>query len=125
MSGKTPVRVVQKPWGHETIWAHTEHYVGKVLHIKAGESLSLQYHNVKDEVIHVLKGEMIYRVADAAGSPLREVRLTEGESYRNEPGHVHHMTAVTDCTLLEASTNHLDDIVRLTDKYGREGTSAP
>jgi mannose-6-phosphate isomerase len=125
MSGKTPVQVVQKPWGHETIWAHTEHYVGKVLHIKAGESLSLQYHNVKDEVIHVLKGEMIYRVADAAGSPLREVRLTEGESYRNEPGHVHQMQAITDCDLLEASTPHLDDVVRLTDKYGREGTSAP
>ena len=125
MSGKTPVRVVQKPWGHETIWAHTGHYVGKVLHIKAGESLSLQYHRQKDEVIHVLKGEMIYRVGDAPGAPLRDVRLVEGESYRNEPGHVHQMQAVTDCDLLEASTPHLDDVVRLTDKYGREGTSAP
>ncbi len=125
MSGKTPVRTVQKPWGHETIWAETPLYVGKVLHIKAGESLSLQYHNLKDEVIHVLRGEMIYRVGDAPGAPLREVRLTEGESYRNEPGHVHQMQAVTDCDLLEASTPHLDDVVRLTDKYGRAGTSAP
>ena len=82
MSGKTPVRVVQKPWGHETIWAHTGHYVGKVLHIKAGESLSLQYHRQKDEVIHVLKGEMIYRVGDAPGAPLRDVRLVEGERDR-------------------------------------------
>ena len=125
MSGKTEVRIVQKPWGHETIWAVTEHYVGKVLHIKAGESLSLQYHTTKDEVIHVLRGEMTYRVGDSPTSPLREVSLKAGESYRNEPGHVHQMIAVTDCDLLEASTPHLDDVVRLTDRYGREGTSAP
>ncbi len=125
MSGKTEVRVVQKPWGHETIWALTEHYVGKVLHIKAGEALSVQYHNTKDEVIHVLRGEMIYRIADKPGDALREVTLRAGESYRNEPGHVHQMQAVTDCDLLEASTPHLDDVVRLQDRYGREGTSAP
>lgn len=125
MSGKREVRVVPKPWGHELIWAETDLYVGKVLHIKAGESLSVQYHDRKDETIHVLRGEMIYRVADAPGEPLREVRLREGESYRNMPGHVHQMEAVTDCDLLEASTPHLDDVVRLTDKYGRQGTSAP
>ncbi len=116
---------MQKPWGHETIWALTEHYVGKVLHIKAGEALSVQYHNTKDEVIHVLRGEMIYRIADKPGDALREVTLRAGESYRNEPGHVHQMQAVTDCDLLEASTPHLDDVVRLQDRYGREGTSAP
>lgn len=125
MSGKTEVRIVQKPWGHETIWAVTEQYVGKVLHIKAGEALSVQYHNTKDETIHVLRGEMIYRVADAPGEPLREIALRAGESYRNQPGHVHQMQAVTDCDLLEASTPHLDDVVRLKDRYGREGTSAP
>ncbi|MEY4375299.1 MAG: hypothetical protein RL760_1466 [Candidatus Eisenbacteria bacterium] len=125
MSGRSDVRIVPKPWGHEVIWAHTGLYVGKVLHIKAGHSLSVQYHNQKDETIHVLSGEMIYRVADAAGQPLREVRLVAGESYRNEPGHVHQMEAVTDCQLLEASTPHLDDVVRLSDRYGREGTSAP
>jgi mannose-6-phosphate isomerase len=125
MSGRTDVKIVPKPWGHEVIWAHTGLYVGKVLHIKAGHSLSLQYHNQKDETIHLLSGEMIYRVADAAGDPLREVRLVAGESYRNEPGHVHQMEAVTDCQLLEASTPHLDDVVRLTDRYGRAGTSAP
>jgi mannose-6-phosphate isomerase-like protein (cupin superfamily) len=125
MSGKTDVRVVQKPWGHETIWAVTEHYVGKVLHIRAGEALSVQYHNAKDETIHVLRGEMIYRVADAPGEPLREISLREGESYRNHPGHVHQMQAVTDCDLLEASTPQLDDVVRLKDRYGREGTNAP
>jgi mannose-6-phosphate isomerase-like protein (cupin superfamily) len=125
VSGKTDVKIVQKPWGHEVIWASNDLYVGKILHIKAGESLSLQYHNIKDETIHVLRGEMIYRVADAVGQPLREVRLTEGESYRNQPGHVHQMEAVTDTDLLEASTPHLDDVVRLTDKYGSQGTSAP
>jgi len=125
MSGKTEVRIVQKPWGHETIWAVTDQYVGKVLHIKAGEALSVQYHNEKDETIHVLRGEMIYRVADAPGQPLREISLTAGESYRNQPGHVHQMQAVTDCDLLEASTPQLDDVVRLQDRYGREGTSAP
>jgi mannose-6-phosphate isomerase len=134
VSGKSEVRVVQKPWGHETIWAHTDRYVGKVLHIKAGQSLSLQYHNQKDETIHLLSGTMIYRVGTADGRrqtagqlppQLTVVELKAGESFRNEPGTIHQMEAVTDCVLLEASTPHLDDVVRLTDRYGREGTSAP
>jgi quercetin dioxygenase-like cupin family protein len=133
VSGKTEVRVVPKPWGHETIWAHTDQYVGKVLHIKAGHSLSLQYHNLKDETIHLLSGTMIYRVGNDDGRSkmedgvpqLREVELKAGESFRNEPGTIHQMEAVTDCVLLEASTPHLDDVVRLTDRYGREGTNAP
>lgn len=123
MSGKSPVTVVPKPWGHEVIWAHTPLYVGKILHIKAGQALSVQYHNQKDETIHLLRGEMLYRVGD--GEALREVSLVAGESFRNEPGMVHQMEAVTDCDVLEASTPHLDDVVRLSDRYGREGTSAP
>jgi mannose-6-phosphate isomerase len=122
-SGNTPVTFVQKPWGHEVIWAHTELYVGKVLHIKAGHSLSVQYHNQKDETIHLLRGEMIYRVD--SGNGLEDVPLKVGESFRNTPGTIHMMEAVTDCDVLEASTPHLDDVVRLTDRYGREGTSAP
>jgi mannose-6-phosphate isomerase len=141
VSGKTEVRTVPKPWGHETIWAHTDLYVGKVLHIKAGHSLSLQYHNLKDETIHLLSGTMIYRVGTEDRRPkteagsrkpedgrvpeLKVVELKAGESFRNEPGTIHQMEAVTDCVLLEASTPHLDDVVRLTDRYGREGTSAP
>ena len=124
MSGRISVRFVQKPWGHETIWAHTDQYVGKVLHIKAGQALSVQYHNLKDETIHLLRGQMIYRVKGTDGT-LQDVVLKEGESYRNEPGTVHQMEAVTDCDVLEASTPHLDDVVRLSDRYGREGTSAP
>ena len=140
MSGKTEVRVVPKPWGHETIWANTDLYVGKVLHIKAGHALSLQYHNLKDETIHLLSGTMIYRVGTEKGwkpeagsrkagdgqvPELRVVELKAGESFRNEPGTIHQMEAVTDCVLLEASTPHLDDVVRLTDRYDREGTNAP
>jgi mannose-6-phosphate isomerase-like protein (cupin superfamily) len=116
--------MVQKPWGHETIWAHTERYCGKVLHIKAGEALSVQYHERKDETIHLLSGEMIYRVGEQGGE-LRDVRLQRGESFRIVPGTVHQMEAVTDCDVLEVSTPELDDVVRLTDRYGRAGTSAP
>ena len=123
MSGRFDVRFVQKPWGHETIWAHTDRYVGKVLHIKAGHALSVQYHNRKDETIHLLAGEMIYRVQ--TDGVLTDMRLRAGESFRNEPGTIHQMEAVTDCDVLEASTPDLDDVVRLSDRYGREGTSAP
>jgi mannose-6-phosphate isomerase len=124
-AGRVNVTIVPKPWGHETIWAHTDRYVGKVLHIKAGEALSIQYHNRKDETIHLLSGEMIYRVRAADGDDLTDVRLKAGESYRNTPGTVHQMEAVTDCDVLEASTPDLDDVVRLSDRYGRAGTSAP
>ena len=123
MSGRFDVRFVQKPWGHETIWAHTDRYVGKVLHIKAGHALSVQYHNRKDETIHLLAGEMIYRVQ--TDGVLTDMKLRAGESFRNEPGTIHQMEAVTDCDVLEASTPDLDDVVRLSDRYGREGTSAP
>lgn len=125
MSGKQEVRFVEKPWGHELIWAHTPLYVGKVLHIKAGQALSVQYHERKDETIHLLSGEMIYRVSDVARGEMKEITLRAGESFRNKPGIVHQMEAVTDCDVLEASTPHLDDVVRLKDRYGREGTSAP
>lgn len=124
MDGKTNVKIVPKPWGHEVIWAHTELYVGKLLHIKAGHALSVQYHSQKDETIHLLRGTMIYRVGGSAEG-LLEVPFAEGESFRNTPGVIHQMEAVTDCDVLEASTPHLDDVVRLNDRYGREGTSAP
>ncbi|MDQ2891251.1 MAG: cupin domain-containing protein [Gemmatimonadota bacterium] len=125
MSGRQDVRFVEKPWGHEVIWADTPLYVGKILHIKAGQALSVQYHDRKDETIHLLSGEMIYRVSDVPRGEMREITLKAGESFRNEPGTVHQMEAVTDCDVLEASTPHLDDVVRLKDRYGREGTSAP
>jgi mannose-6-phosphate isomerase len=123
LSGTSPVKRVLKPWGYEIIWAHTDRYVGKVLHINAGHALSVQYHNQKDETVYLLKGEMKYWVK--LGDDLEDVRLREGDAFRITPGTVHYMEAITDCDILEASTPELDDVVRLQDRYGREGTSAP
>lgn len=123
-SGRVKVGRVPKPWGHETIWALTDRYVGKILHINAGHELSVQYHNVKDETVHLLSGEIVYRVKSDADL-LEDVQLKRGESFRITPGTVHQMVALTDCDVLEVSTPELDDVVRLSDKYGREGTSAP
>jgi mannose-6-phosphate isomerase-like protein (cupin superfamily) len=127
MSGRHPVKHVPKPWGHETIWAHTDRYVGKILHITAGQALSVQYHERKDETVYLLSGEMRYWVKpgtpDGPGE-LEDVRLTVGDAFRITPGTVHYMEAITDCDVLEASTPELDDVVRLKDRYGREGTSA-
>jgi len=109
---------VEKPWGHELIWAHTSHYVGKILHVNAGESLSLQYHEVKDETIFLLSGTMRFWAGPSVDS-LELVPLAAGESFRVKPGTVHRMEAVTDCDILEASTPHLDDVIRLQDRYGR------
>ena len=122
-SGRVNVVRVPKPWGHETIWAHSDRYVGKILHINAGQELSVQYHNKKDETVHLLSGEISYRVK--TNELLEDMRLRVGESFRITPGTVHQMVAVTDCDVLEVSTPELDDVVRISDKYGREGTSAP
>ena len=117
MGDKKPVRV-EKPWGHELIWAHTERYVGKILHIKAGHALSLQYHQRKDETVHVLKGRMRFQTGDE-GEELRDRVLGAGESFHITPLLRHRMIAETDCDILEASTPELDDVVRLEDRYGR------
>jgi mannose-6-phosphate isomerase len=109
---------VEKPWGHELIWASTDRYVGKILHVKAGHALSLQYHERKDETIHLLRGRLRFWVGSAP-ERLQEVALQAGESYRIPPGTVHRMEAVTDVDILEASTPDLDDVVRLEDRYGR------
>jgi mannose-6-phosphate isomerase len=122
-SGRVDIRTVPKPWGHETIWAHSDRYVGKILHITAGQALSVQYHNKKDETVHLLTGELVYRVQ--MGEALEDMHLKAGESFRITPGTIHQMEAVTDCDVLEVSTPELDDVVRLSDRYGREGTSAP
>ncbi|GAC1466739.1 MAG: hypothetical protein PVSMB1_15960 [Gemmatimonadaceae bacterium] len=116
---------VAKPWGHETIWARSEHYVGKILHINAGHELSVQYHNRKDETIYLLSGQIVYRVQNKRDKILDDVALKVGESFRITPGTIHQMVALTDCDVLEVSTPEIDDVVRLSDKYGREGTTAP
>jgi mannose-6-phosphate isomerase-like protein (cupin superfamily) len=124
MSGRVEVRRVSKPWGHEIIWAHTDRYVGKILHVNAGHSLSVQYHERKDETVYLLSGEMKYWV-QLPGEELRDQHLVGGQSFRITPGTIHYIEAITDCDVLEASTPELDDVVRLKDLYGREGTSAP
>ena len=125
MSGPVEVRHVAKPWGHETIWAHTDRYVGKILHVKAGEKLSIQYHERKDETVYLLSGEMKYWVQLPGDTELRDQRLVAGQSFRITPHTIHAIEAVTDIDVLEASTPELDDVVRMQDRYGREGTSAP
>ena len=125
MSGRSEVRTVPKPWGHETIWAHTDRYVGKILHVKAGHALSVQYHERKDETVYLLSGELIYWVKLDGSEDLQDMKLRPGESFRITPGTIHYMEAVTDCDVLEASTPELDDVVRIKDRYGREGTSKP
>ena len=108
---------VEKPWGHEIIWAKAERYVGKILHIESGHVLSLQYHNKKDESIYVLSGEIILRVQQ--GDTLIERRVRAGEAFHIPPKLIHQFEAVTVTDLLEASTPELDDVVRLKDRYGR------
>lgn len=113
---------VHKPWGHEIIWAKTERYVGKILHINKGESLSFQYHRVKDETIRLLSGVLEMDIErDGVRSKLR---LMPGEGLHIAPLMKHRMTAVEDCDVLEVSTPELDDVVRLEDRYGRaDGTA--
>jgi len=112
------VRRVEKPWGYELIWADTEFYLGKWLHVRGGESLSIQFHREKDETLHLLHGTMRFRLGPSLEG-LAEVPLAEGESVRVHPGMIHHLEALTDCDLLEVSTPHPLDVVRLGDRYGR------
>jgi mannose-6-phosphate isomerase len=118
-------RRVEKPWGWELIWAESEHYVGKILFVKAGESLSLQFHNVKDESWYVQSGRAKLELGDSGDAVLNEEVITTGATFRFRPGTVHRVTAIEDTTIVEVSTPHLDDVVRLEDRYGREGTTAP
>jgi mannose-6-phosphate isomerase len=114
---EAPYRV-EKPWGHELIWARTDRYVGKILHVKAGHVLSLQYHNLKDETMHVLSGELIFRTK--AGEKLVARPFRAGETVHVPAKMIHQIEAVVDSDVLEASTPELDDLVRLQDRYGRD-----
>jgi mannose-6-phosphate isomerase-like protein (cupin superfamily) len=118
-------RRVEKPWGWELIWAVTEDYAGKILFVAAGESLSLQFHNLKDESWYVLEGRATLELGKAGEAILDEEVIAAGEAFRFRPGTVHRVTALEDTRILEVSTAHLDDVVRLEDRYGREGTSEP
>ena len=106
-------RRVEKPWGWELIWAHAEDYVGKILFVKAGESLSLQFHRQKDESWYVEDGRARLELGEAGQEALDEEVVTAGACFRYRPGTVHRVTALEDTTILEVSTPHLDDVVRL------------
>ncbi len=113
-----------KPWGHELIWAQTDRYVGKVLVIETGRRLSLQRHEVKDESIYVLSGRLLLTLEDEDGT-VRTEELGAGDHRRVATGRIHRYEAVERCEIIEVSTPELDDVVRLEDDFGREGTSAP
>jgi len=118
-------RTVDKPWGSELIWAETDAYAGKILFVKAGESLSLQYHEVKDESWYVLDGRARLELGQVGEDALEVVEIVGGQAFRFRPGTIHRVTGIEDTRILEVSTAHLDDVVRLADNYGREGTSQP
>jgi mannose-6-phosphate isomerase-like protein (cupin superfamily) len=120
---------VEKPWGYELIWASTDRYVGKILHINAGHCLSLQYHNQKHESIYVLRGRIVFRYRDDSGE-LVEREMIAGSAQQVPTGMVHQFEALEHTDVLEASTPHLDDVIRLEDRYGRvkredQGTDGP
>ena len=113
----TTVTRIEKPWGYELHWAKTDRYVGKVLHVVAGHALSLQYHDRKDETIHLYAGKMLFEIEQ--NGTLTKRTMEPGESVHVTPGTVHRMTAIEDCDVMEVSTPELDDVVRLEDRYGR------
>jgi mannose-6-phosphate isomerase-like protein (cupin superfamily) len=119
-------RRVDKPWGYELWWARTDRYVGKILHLRKGESLSLQYHNVKDETIMLQSGRLLFETGPAREhGELTSLEMKPGDVFHITPGTLHRMTGLEDCDILEVSTPELEDVVRLEDRYGRAGTSEP
>jgi mannose-6-phosphate isomerase len=117
-------RRVDKPWGHERVWVHTDRYAGKVLVIEAGRRLSLQYHESKDESILVLSGRLLLQLEGPDGI-VRAIELGPGESRRVPVGRRHRFEALERTELVEVSSPELDDVVRVEDDFGRQGTSAP
>ena len=114
---------VEKPWGYELIWARTVRYCSKILHINEGHALSRQYHVVKEESLMVLQGEMELQMGE--GDDMDCFRMGNGDTIDIPPGTVHRLIAITECDIMEVSTPELNDLVRLEDYYGREGTTAP
>ena len=114
----SPVRKVEKPWGYELLWATTEVYCGKLLFVRAGEEVSLELHRQKDETIYVHQGRVRFEIGEEEGALAADV-VGPGAAFHLRPGTVHRLRALEDSLLLEVSTSHLDDVVRLEDRYGR------
>jgi mannose-6-phosphate isomerase-like protein (cupin superfamily) len=118
-------RRVDKPWGWELIWALTDRYCGKLLFVRAGESLSLQYHEAKDESWYVQEGRAELELSLVGDAEREVVEIQAGDCFRFRPLTVHRVRAIEDTLVVEVSTPEIDDVVRLEDVYGREGTSEP
>jgi mannose-6-phosphate isomerase len=121
---KTEPRRVEKPWGWELVWAESDRYAGKLLFVRAGQALSLQYHERKDEAWYVQEGRAALELGQV-GMELEEQEIGPGDTFHFAPGTVHRVRALEDTLIVEVSTPDLDDVVRLADDYGREGSSAP
>src|SRR4029453_10941676 len=115
------VHRVEKPWGYELWWARTDKYVGKLIHINKGHALSLQYHNKKDETIFVWQGKMLFEIGPTADA-LERREMGPGDVVHVTPPTVHRMTALEETDIFEVSTPEVEDVVRLEDRYGRQGT---
>jgi mannose-6-phosphate isomerase len=118
------VKRVEKPWGYELVYASTDRYCGKIIFIRAGEQLSLQFHKEKDETIYVQSGRVEFEIGEP-GKPVDNEVVASGRAFRLEPGTVHRMRALEDAILLEVSTPEAEDVVRLEDRYGRAETPGP
>ena len=116
---------VDKPWGHELVWALTDDYCGKILFVKAGEALSLQFHREKDEswLVHSGRAELEMGTPGAKVPSLEVVGA--GAAFRIRPGTVHRVKALEDTTIIEVSTPQIEDVVRLEDRYGRSEPTEP
>lgn len=117
---KALIKKVEKPWGYELIWAKTDDYVGKVLHVNKGHQLSLQYHREKEETIFLQSGHMKFMFEETPGA-LTEIDMRPGDVHHIPPNRQHRMIAIEDCDIFEVSTPQLDDVVRIQDSYGRSG----
>ena len=116
---------VEKPWGYELIWARTDAYAGKILFVRAGQALSLQFHREKDESWYLLEGRAEIELGEVGKAVTQSEVVGAGTAFRFVPGTVHRVRAVEDTTILEVSTAQLDDVVRLEDLYGRAGPREP
>ena len=114
------IHIVSKPWGREIIWAKNKIYAGKILEVKKGQKLSLQFHNKKTETMYILEGKAVLEIQDSETKLIRQVTLENSNSVDIEPTVIHRLVALEDSRILEVSSPELDDVVRLKDEYGRQ-----
>lgn len=114
------IEIIEKPWGREVIWAKNQFYAAKILEIKQGKRLSLQYHEKKTETMHLLQGSAILEIKNNKNEAVKSIKFEIDQSIEIKPKTIHRLIAVKDCKILEASTPELTDVIRLEDDYGRQ-----